>query len=504
MVMARRPWTGLHGWILAAGVLCAANPSPAQESKAPASQTQVQTTTESKGAATTHCHVCGVELTPAAFAFDAEGHPLCSKCAPKPPTPPPPAEPPKPAPPPAETKPFSLLTAKRLTGDWGGVRTKLEDAGIKFEPVLNSTAAFNFHGGKNTHNANDVAGLAFWNLELDFGKMGLLKGATFFVRATQSWNDGIGGDVGGLTAPYFAVASSGDQEIAIDKYWYRQRLFDDRLEFRLGKLATSSDLFDANDLAGSYVTQFSNKALFVNPILPGTKSLGAFVKVWPVDWLYVQGAAVDPDVDNDYNRRGTSGFETAFHGQDRFQAFWELGLVPKFKTAKGDLVGHYRFGGFYEPRPKQIFRNDWGGTRAKMWRNDDVGYYFNFDQLVWKERSDPKDKQGLGVFGRYGYAEPDVNKVEHFWSLGASYQGLVPARDTDVLAFGVAQSIMSHQYRVESAPTADYETVYELYYAIQVTPWCAITPDVQWIAQPGGNDDARDALVGGVRVKIAF
>ena len=503
MVMARRPWTGAHGWILAAGVLCAANPSPAQESKAPASQTQVQTTTESKGAAVTHCYLCGVELTPAAFAFDAEGHPLCSKCAPKPPTPPPPAEPPKPAAPPAEAKPFSLLTAKQLTGDWGGFRTQMEKAGIKFDPMLAMMYGFNFRGGKNTHNADDFAGRAFYSLEFDFEKMVGLKGATFFIRGIQTWNNGIAPEVGALTSPHYGIAA-GTKEIELDKYWYRQRLFDDKLEFRLGKLVAVGDLFDSNDFAGNYVTQFTNKALYVNSTIPTTKGLGAFVKAWPVDWLYVEGAALDPDADNDYNRRGTSGFETAFHGQDRFQAFWELGLVPKFKTAKGDLIGHYRFGGTYEPRPKQIFRNDWGGARAKMWRGDDVGYYFNFDQLVWKERSDPKDKQGLGVFGRYGYAEPDVNKIEHFWSIGASYQGLVPTRDADVLGFGMAQSIMSHQYRVESAPTADYETVYELYYAIQVTPWCAITPDVQWIAQPGGNDDARDALVGGMRVKISF
>ena len=51
---------------------------------------------------------------------------------------------------------------------------------------------------------------------------------------------------------------------------------------------------------------------------------------------------------------------------------------------------------------------------------------------------------------------------------------------------------------------ADRETVYELYYAIKVTPWCIITPDVQVITNPGGNNDTRDAPVGGVRFKIVF
>ena len=104
----------------------------------------------------------------------------------------------------------------------------------------------------------------------------------------------------------------------------------------------------------------------------------------------------------------------------------------------------------------------------------------------------------------YGFAHPDVNAINHYWSVGAQYQGLIPSRDKDVLAFGVAQSIMSHTYRNNVNPLADRETVYELYYAIVVTPWLVITPDVQVITNPGGNEDAHDALVGGVRVKIAF
>jgi len=73
-----------------------------------------------------------------------------------------------------------------------------------------------------------------------------------------------------------------------------------------------------------------------------------------------------------------------------------------------------------------------------------------------------------------------------------------------VLAFGVAQSILSSRYRRNVSSLANRETVYELYYAIKVTPCCIITPDVQVITNPGGNKDARDARVGGVRFKIVF
>jgi len=37
-----------------------------------------------------------------------------------------------------------------------------------------------------------------------------------------------------------------------------------------------------------------------------------------------------------------------------------------------------------------------------------------------------------------------------------------------------------------------------------VTPWCIISPDVQFITNPGGGKDGRDAIVGGIRVRVAF
>lgn len=73
-----------------------------------------------------------------------------------------------------------------------------------------------------------------------------------------------------------------------------------------------------------------------------------------------------------------------------------------------------------------------------------------------------------------------------------------------MLAFGVAQSILSSRYRRNVNSLADRETVYELYYAIKVTPWCIITPDVQAITNPGGNKDARDSRDARVRFKIVF
>ena len=124
----------------------------------------------------------------------------------------------------------------------------------------------------------------------------------------------------------------------------------------------------------------------------------------------------------------------------------------------------------------------------------------SLDQMLFKERPDPDDGQGLGLFARYGCADGAVNDIRCFWSVGAQYQGLIPTRDHDVLGFGVAQGVLSPHAGFTSAT----ETAYEVYYNAEVAPWLTVSPSVQVIDDPGGDRGARDSVVFGVRVQMAF
>jgi porin len=116
-----------------------------------------------------------------------------------------------------------------------------------------------------------------------------------------------------------------------------------------------------------------------------------------------------------------------------------------------------------------------------------------------RENAEKDDTQGLGVFARYGFAHSDVNPIDDFWSVGAQYRGLIPSRDADVLAFGVAQG----QLVKAAGFTASDETALELYYNIAVTGWLGISPSVQYIFNPGGGD-VDNAVVIGVRAQMNF
>ncbi|UCE59371.1 MAG: carbohydrate porin [Phycisphaerales bacterium] len=396
---------------------------------------------------------------------------------------------------------YDLWTAKYLTGDWGGIRSSLEEQGISI--ILNSHTQFmvNTRGGLETKNGNDFA--ASYNLELvfDLQKMGLVSGAEFVFESKGTSGGEISDfdkeKVGGL---FKTNADAKEEEpIFVDKWWWHQKLLNDRIELRVGRIETEKDLFDVNSVAGHEDKQFLNKALVANPTIPHKLGMGAYLKFRPTDWLYVQAAVMDPEA-----RDRRTGFDTAFHGTDRVQFFWELGVTPEFGSAKGKLGGRYLVGSWYNPGPKEVFFDTLDGRRARRYRNDDVGFYFGFEQLVWKENRDPEDTQGLTIFGRYGYAHDDTDMIEHFWSAGGQYAGLLPSREDDVIGFGVAQAILSEQYHKEIDPAADRETVYELYYAWHATPWCIISPDLQYVANPGGDKDDRDAVVAGVRLRVSF
>lgn len=403
-----------------------------------------------------------------------------------------------PPPEPPEHKAESLWTRKTLTGDWGGARPALEDKGVSLRLFYDQQGQKNFRGGLDTHSGQRLSGSYDLHLILDFGKMGLWSDAGFFMEAKGTWSVGINpAKVGAL---FNVNADAGDNHVIfVKKWWYWQKFLGQKLEVRLGMLETNKDLFDVSPYANHEDKDFINRGSIRNATIPHRTGIGAFAKVQPIEWWYVQAGAVDA---NSEDRR--IGFDTAFHEPDWYVGLLETGVTPKWKSAKGPMPGDVRVGVWYDPRPKALFTDTLGGSRDAGKRANDMGYYVGVDQLVWKENAEEKDTQGLGVFARYGHAHQDANPIADYWSAGASYRGLIPTRDADVTGLAVSQGILSERYGDEIHPRADRETAYEWYYAYQLTPWCVISPHAQVVVNPGGDKDSTDAIVGGVRIRFTF
>ncbi len=395
-------------------------------------------------------------------------------------------------------KPFDLRTSPYLTGDWGGLRKEWKEKGVSLELYYNQQFQQNFRGGLETHNAQELSGSYDLNFSLDFGKLGWIDDAGFFIRAAKgTWGDGINPNVGALFTPNSDIG--GDNPIFINKWWVWKKFADKKFELRLGLLQTNKDLFDVSLYANHEDKDFLNRISIRNPTIPHGNGNGVFLKYEPKPWFYVQAIAFDAQ-----HQARTTGWDTAFHERALFTSMAELGFTPKWKGCNGDMPGRYRLGAWYDPRSKTLFRDTLGGRRRAETDEGDSGYYIGVDQMVWKENSDPKDTQGIGLFARYGHAHADRNRVTEAWEIGTSIKGMIPERNSDVTGFAISQGMLSERYRDDINRLADRETVYELYYAWQVTPWMIVSPDLQFITNPGGDKNDRDAIVGGIRVRIIF
>jgi len=122
--------------------------------------------------------------------------------------------------------------------------------------------------------------------------------------------------------------------------------------------------------------------------------------------------------------------------------------------------------------------------------------------MLYKETDNPDESQGLGAFFRYGRASAKRNDIETFWSAGLQYQGVFAGRDDDVLALGTSQAVFSDL--ASGTYTADNETVLELYYSAQITPWLTLSPNLQHVRHPGGDQSIAGTYIAGIRAQMAF
>jgi len=386
-----------------------------------------------------------------------------------------------------------------LTNNWFGAGDRLAEQGLTLKLSASQVYQDMAHGGVFTHShAGRYSGRYDFEILGDVEKLAGVKGGSFYILTEGGWSRGIENvAVSNLFNPN--AVPLGTTAGHIVEFRYDQSLCNDRLRIRVGKIDLtgtfeSADIpgaFDANAFANDETSQFLNSALVNNPTIPfPQRGLGAVVSMKLTDSWYVSAGVGDASA-----RDGLTGFSTAFDGSHETLSLYETGYIAALPSANGPLHGAYRVGMWYDTVPRDRFDGE-GDCR------NNTGLYVSIDQVLLKEKDDPKDAEGLGAFARFGFADAAVNAVKFFWSAGGQYRGLLPGRDADVLALGVAQG------RLSNAPgagfTAPSETAVETYYSIEVTPWLHLAPSIQYIFSPGGLREARDALIVGVRIQAAF
>ncbi len=378
----------------------------------------------------------------------------------------------------------SWLEGDYATGDWGGLRTKLEDKGITVEVTYTSDQFIKLHGGLNNRHPLRYLGLVDTNLNIDFEKMGLWKGGSFDVRYQNLHGHGLTrGHIGD-----FQVYDSLDfgPFNQLSEYWYQQGLFDNKFRIKIGKQDANFD-FVALDSGFNYIN--SSGCFPVNIPLPSypNPSLGVSTFIEPTDWFALRAGIYDGAL-----RGGLSGFDTAFDGKDGAFLINEIGVKPTIK----DMPGNYILGWWLHTGDTEEITD---ADPAHLYGTN-YGLYTMFEQMIYKEKADADNDEGLTLIGQYSWAPSNRNELTRYYGAGLQYKGLIASRDEDILGWSANFAKFSH--RLRALENRRSEVSLEWFYKMQITPWLSIQPDIQYIIKPNGN--GSNAVVMGVRSVINF
>jgi porin len=135
----------------------------------------------------------------------------------------------------------------------------------------------------------------------------------------------------------------------------------------------------------------------------------------------------------------------------------------------------------------------------------------------------------LIVVGRAGWSSPVVNQIQSNLVAAVMYRGIFQKkRNLDEIGLGVTQVHLARQFRTSLAeglaeeegdvealedeeevvevgtknPFGPKETSFELYYQFQLFNSLNLRPDIQYIQNPSGNREVRDAIAVGLRTLI--
>ncbi len=393
-----------------------------------------------------------------------------------------------------------------LTGDWGGLRSKMAEHGVQFEADLLQTFQDVTTGG--TNQTGRYGGVYSMALKLDIHKAGLWPGAFLYVRAQAPFANTVNPYSGGLMAVNIApgLLLPATNELVLPHFYFTQFL-SESFGIQLGKLDLTAG--DANEFAhGIGDDKFMNLAFSFNPVIlriAPAAALGMAFIYLPTKDIELVFSAFDTE-----GRVNTSGFSTLADNSTT------IGPSARFTIRPFGLTGHQSLGFLWangdftalnqDPRP--II----GSIRGRTSLDKEQGswaFIYNLDQYLYTEKNDPS--QGLGIFGRIGVADKTTSPFWQFYSIGFGGKGTIPTRDKDQWGIGYYYQRFSDDLTefIRDRISLDHEQGVELFYNIEVLPWLHITPDLQFImpsrkglAAPNKNIDT--SVVAGFRIKIDF
>lgn len=405
------------------------------------------------------------------------------------------------------------LGQSTMTGDWGGLRTELQDEGINLRAHWTTESAGNPSGGKyQTARYTQQIDLG---ADFDLDRLWGVPDAKIQFTLTDRRGRSLSADAVGNQFAVQELYGAG-QNFRLAELNYQQDLLDHKITIELGWSPLGDDFarlpafcnFQNGVICGHANAMTSNSGAHNFP----TAEWGAHIKVRPTPNFYATVGIyqVNPNAGNK-----DEGFNLSLKRTGVFMPV-ELGWMTG--RGSGQLPGDFKIGGYYNTAGTPDVLEDVNGlsaglTGAPFEHHDGrSGGYFIADQMVYREG--PDSRRGLTLGAMAGVGDAGTARFRYFWLAGGHYQGTFPGRDNDVISFMVAYARTNPRLtrfqrdRDIVAPGSvdiqTYESVVEVDYGAQIAPWLSLRPNLQYVIHPGGTGKIPDAFVIGLYTQVTF
>ena len=389
-----------------------------------------------------------------------------------------------------------------LTGDWGGVRSRLKHNGFDVFADYAAEVFGNPKGGRK----RGLVYNALLRLALDVNLEKPLGWSDASFRLSGLYPHGTSGslrDVG--DASVYSSMDAYDSVRLID-FWVEQHLFEGKAALKVGQMLVDAE-FGLTDAGALFIN--SSYGVPSPPITPmpfaayPVAALGVRLKVEPGRGFYGMAGVYDGNpssgdfADPTDGATGTAkrhGTDWALRGSEGTFYAGEIG----FQRSEGAFPGTYRLGLLHHSDDFADVRKGPATTHS----GSTSGYYV-LDQTLWQKADG--SKEGVSAFLRGTLAEEKTSTMSESLQMGAVCTGLFSSDDK--LGVALARNKFSPG-QVTVVDGREYEpsceTVAELTYLIPLRPYLRVQPDLQYIHRPGGTSAFSHAWVLGVRATVDF
>lgn len=401
-----------------------------------------------------------------------------------------------------------------LTGDWGGARKRLFDAGVQVDLAYTADYLRDNRGGAQRGGA--YMGHVDLILQLDGEKLVGWKGGSAFLQLISNSGGRVNlnyvGSLMGVDNFEAPVNRTG-----LFKAWLQQSFLDDRASLRVGLYPIDTEFY-VTDSSGIFLhpsfgmaAEAASFGTLAGPSIYATSSYGARLRVDP-DPAWYGMVAVTRGISSD--RIDDAGPNLSWQKGVGSMVIGEIGMSPMkaglFGAApaaedKSDYepISKLALGAWrYAPRMDQLTAVNADGEplRATHW-----GAYVLAEQTLYRIPGSTRDLAG---FIRYGLTDGKTNVLDYSLSAGLNFRGPFAGREKDSVGIAATRRHVGPQGRTLLAADSgeplqgNAETAVEVTYRAQLAPGVALQPVLQRIFNPGLT--LPNATVAGARLQFAL